>query len=579
MTDLNQLNLESLPNVDNRLIPQIKKYFERVMELHGKPLDYRIETIYNELINGDLKFLVGNNDKNSVDYSEDLKNSYGSYAGVYCHNGTLREHDGIATIIVNEDYVYKINEIFPDDVFHVISHEMEHYISNRFNNNEINVLTFDSIIGEPATEIGNLYNLLSGDEEKILEHIFQKDKKYRVAYEAGVKLLISCNHAAGHSIKEIVEANRNNDFDYFCSIIPEKYIKIISLLYDDFFEGKCIGEIGNQPARVFYDAIEQLKNHMWENYEEYPNMSETISNQMLSIFEGYESIIKEKETISELLGINVIFDIDDLDEETFEKIKNEFIAKFPNTTSDEVEYSIFFFFLRMYPQSIKGNAIMSLYSGYIKYIESLEATKNSEQGDTLVRNNFEEFLDLYKYKEGIPTTGRIVPKQEIIIRDTKTGKIKCFRNGFEILEDDRYSILLDEKDEKYGDFLNVIGKTIDEDEWKKIQELLLSQKRNEYVKQDEIVKQVEFFKKALKVYCGLQKEELTEKEQEFLELFYKIEFELGYEEDEIEEKSGMVALARNALSGINYASSTSVKKVDEKYENRTELSNKEGERI
>ena len=62
-------------------------------------------------------------------------------------------------------------------------------------------------------------------------------------------------------------------------------------------------------------------------------------------------------------------------------------------------------------------------------------------------------------------------------------------------------------------------------------------------------------------------------------MFYKIEFELGYEEDEIEEKSGMVALARNALSGINYASSTSVKKVDEKYENRTELSNKEGERI
>lgn len=307
MIDLNEIDLESLSNVDNRMIPQLKKYFSRVMKLHGDPLDYRIETIYNELLNGDLGILVVSKDKNSPDYYEDFP----KYAkGLFVTDAKLEGRIGdeivenVSRIFIDEHEldVERI-EKFSEYEDSTISHEMEHFISFRFNGQEQeNDLCDYSIIGEPATEIGNLYNMFDGDEEEIKKVILMEDDTIlHIGYLLRVRLLWAINEATGHNIMELIQANRNNDFRYFCSIIPEEYIEKISLLYEDFFEGKLIEEIGDQPARVLYDAIERLKDYMYDNPEIYPNLTDQTMDMIDSIFQGYEQITKSKVDIDEEL--------------------------------------------------------------------------------------------------------------------------------------------------------------------------------------------------------------------------------------------------------------------------------------
>lgn len=532
MVDLNEIDLESLPNVDSRLIPQLRRYFARVMELNGNPLDYRIEMIYNELINGKLNIIVGSIDKDSKDYCAYLQ---GCFAGMYFDHGLPSDIERKPTIVVSENELNTINQKYPDFEYRVISHEMEHHISYRFNGKERNTLTDYSIIGEPATEIGNLYNLLSGDEEKVIKKLFEHDKDFKVGYMAVVKLLVAINEASGHDLKDIIKANRNNDFEYFCSIIPKEYIEKISPLYDDFFEGKYIAEVGVQSARMLYNAIEQLKEYMYENLDLYPNLEQQTIDRIDSIFEGYEQTIGFKSEVSELLGQRAIYGIDYLDEFEMDWIKTELNSSFFEISGDEIEYSVFEELLKLNNHNAKVNVIMSEYSGYLKFVECIENVRQNVGQEFIVRDNFDRFLDEYDYNYGLPTRKIIPSNQEAVYRDSKTGEIKCFRNGNEV-KDCNFTVWLNENDEVYGEGIELSGKVMDEDEWKTVSELILSKGMGGYVESSRMFDKMGYFKEALNSYCFGEKEETSDEVQEFLNEFYNKEYEHTLL-DEVEQES------------------------------------------
>ncbi len=561
MIDLNGINLESLPNVDNRLIPQLKRYFSRVMKLDGNPLDYRIETMYEELMNGHLEILVASKDKNSPDYYEDFP----KYAiGLFLNKPTIEEKaegkitKDVSRVFIDEHQLDVENiERFLGYEDATISHEMEHLISYRFDGQEHeNNLCDYSIIGESATEIGNLYNLFDGDEGKIKDVILKEDDTVlHIGYLLRVRLLWAINEAAGHNIVELVSANRNNDFDYFCSIIPKKYIEKISLLYNDFFEGKCIPEIGEQPAKVLYDVIEQFKDYMYDNPKLYPNLTNQTIDMINSIFKGYEQITECRKEIGEQLGERCIYGIDYLEEEDFKNIISEIRAKFPQMSDEDIEYDIFAELLRQNPYDKKANVVMSCYSGYFKFLKSIEKVKeNIGQEDFFVSNNFENFLDEYMYRDGVPTRWRYIGlKQEAIYREPKTGKVKYFINSNEVLEDEHFPIILDENDDY------------------------------KYVPLQTILDKMKCFKEALRYYSFDKIEELSDEARVFLIPFYDDEEILSEKEYELDEERNVADIARNALmpklSELNFASYTSVNRADEEFKKRTELAKDEGERI
>lgn len=597
MIDLNEIDLEALPNVDNRLIPQVKQYFSRVMKLNGNPLDYRIETIYNELMSGDLEILVASKDKNSPDYYEEFP----KYAiGLFVNEPTMKERaegkitKDITRVFIDEHELDAENmERFPGYEDSILTHEMEHFISNRFDGRKHeNRLCDYSIIGESATEIGCLYSMFDGNEEKIKDVILQDDDTVlHIGYLLRVRLLWAINEAAGHSIVELIEANRNNDFEYFCSIMPEKDIDKISSLYDDFFEGKIIAEIGDQPARVLYDAIEQFKNYMYENEELYPYLTDQTIDMIDSIFKGYEPMLECKNAVDKQFDKRWIIKLTDLDEEELEDIVSEIRNDFPNVSNEEIEYDIFSQLLREKPHNEKMNAIMSCYTGYLKFLESMERVReNVGEEDFLVLDNFEEFLGEYTYKDGMPLRGRYLPlEQKVIARDHYTGRIRCFKNGNEMSEDDYFSVLLNEHDETYGDEIVLVGKVMDNEEWGKVSERILSNSMYEYAPASTMLEKMKHFKEALRYYSFREIEELSDEAQEFLNPFYENEARLNEEEYELDEayefdeEIKIADIARNALmsnsSELNFASYTSVNHADEEYKKRTEYSKDEGERI
>lgn len=590
MVDLNEIDLEGLPNVDNRLIPQLRKYFSRVMKLHGNPLDYRIQTIYNELKNGDLEILVSSKDSNSPDYYEEFPKEG---IGLFVNKPSKKEKvegkitKDVSRIFIDEsqidtEYISRFSGY--EDA--TISHEMEHFISDRFDGRDHeNDLCNYLIIGEPATEIGSLYNSFYGDEKKIKKTILEEDNRVLdIGYLLRVRFLWAINEATGHNIVDLIEANRNNDFDYFCSIIPETYIGKISLLYEDFFEGKCIDEIGNRPARVLYDAIEQLKNYMYDNLELYPNLTNQTIDMIDSIFEGYERIIEEKNDICQQLGERCIFNVRDIEEEELKEIVTKMCTKFPESSEDEMEYSIFGELLRQNPYDKKANVIMSCYSGYFKYLESIKKVReNIGQEDFIVRDNFEDFLYEYRYKDGFPTKETSALEQESIYRELETGRIKCFINGNEVSEDGYFSIFLEEDDEIYGNCIKLAGKVVNEDEWEKLSKLILSNGYYKYVPASTILDKMKDFKEALRCYSFDKKEKLSDEAYDFLDQFYYNEAILKEEEYASEEEIKVADIARNALmsksSELNFASYTSVNCADEEFKRRTEYSKDEGERI
>ncbi len=590
MVDLNEIDLESLPNVDNRLISQLREYFSRVMKLHGNPLDYRIQTIYNELKNGDLEMLVSSKDPNSPDYYEEFPKEA---IGLFVNKPTEKEKvegkitKDVSRIFIDESQLdVEYIKRFPGYEDSIISHEMEHLISCRFDGRDHeNDLCDYSIIGEAATEIGNLYNLFDGDEEKIKDVILKEDDTVlHIGYLLRVRLLWAINEATGHNIVDLIESNRNNDFDYFCSIIPKEYIEKISLLYDDFFEGKCIDEIGDQPARVLYDAIEQVKNYMYDNFELYPNLTNQTIDMIDSIFEGYERIIKERNEICQQLGERCIFNIRDIEEEELKEIVTKICTDFPEASEDEIEYSIFGELLRQTPYNRKANVIMSYYSGYFKYLESIEKVRgNIGQEDFIVRDNFEDFLDEYMYKDGLPAKGTRLLQQESIYREPETGRIKCFKNGNEVSEDGYFSIVLEEDDGIYGEWIELVGKVMNQEEWKKVSELILSKGYYKYVPASTILDKMKYLKEALKYYSLDEVEELSDEAYDFLYQFYNNEAILKEEENNSEKEIKVADIARNALmsksSEWNFASYTSVNCADEEFKRRTEYSKDEGERI
>lgn len=590
MIDLNEIDFKSLPNVDNRIIPQLRKYFSRVMKLHGNPLDYKVETIYNELVNGDLEILVSSKDKNSPNYYEDFpKEAIGLFVNKPTHKekaeGKITKD--VSRIFIDESQLdAEYIEKFPGYEDTTISHEMEHFISWRFDgqNHENNLCDY-SIIGEAATEIGSLYNLFDGDEEEIKKVSLMEDNTIlHIGYILRVRLLLAINEAAGHNIVELIEANRNNNFDYFCSIIPEEYIKKISLLYNDFFEGKCIAEIGDQPARVLYDAIEQLKNYMQDNSELYPNLTNQTIDMIDSIFNGYERITECRKDICEQLDERYILDINYMGEEDLKEIATKICTKFPEASDDEIEYGIFGELLRQNPYDKKVNAIMSCYSGYFKFLKNIEKVReNVGQEDFIVRDNLENFLDEYTYKEGLPTRGYTPLKQESIYREPKTGKIKCFINGNEVSDDGHFSVILKDDDEIYGECIELAGKVMDKDEWERVSKLILSKGLYEYVPTSTILDKMKYFNEALKYYGFNEREELSDKAHDFLNQFYCNEVMLDEEEYESDEEIKVADIVKNALmsksSESNFASYTSVKCADEEFKRRTEHAKDEGERI
>lgn len=591
MVDLNEIDLEGLPNVDNRLIPQLRKYFSRVMKLHGNPLDYKVEIIHDELINGDLEILVSSKDKNSPDYYEEFpKEAIGLFVNKpkwkEIVEGKIRKD--VSRIFIDEsqldaEYIKRFSG-YEDST---ISHEMEHFISDRFDGRDHeNDLCDYSIIGEPATEIGDLYNLFAGDEEKIKDVILKEDDTVlHIGYLLRIRLLWAINEAAGHNIVDLIEANRNNDFNYFCSIIPEKYIKKISKLYRDFFEGKCIDEIGYQPARVLYDAIESFKNYMYDNVELYPDLTNQTIDMIDSIFEGYERITQCRSDICEQLGKRCIFDIRGMEEEELKEIVTKMCILFPEISADEMEYYILGELLRQNPHDKKANVIMSYYSGYVKFLENIEKVReNIGKVDFIVRDNFEDFLDEYSYKDGLPTKeeSRIVI-QESIYREPETGRIKRFIDGNEVSEDRSFFISLKKTHEIYGYEIKLTGKVVDKDEWERISELIVSTGSYKYIPVSTMLKKMKDFKEALRCYRLNKIEELSDEANDFLDEFYYHEAMLKEEEYESDEEIEIIDIVRNALmsksSELNFASYTSVNCVDEEFVRRTEYLKDEGERI
>lgn len=593
--DLNKIDLEGLPNVDNRLIPLVRQYFSRVMKLNGNPLDYRIETIYNELMSGDLEILVSSKDKNSPDYYEEFP----QYArGLFVNEPTMKERaegkstKDITRIFIDEHELDAENmKRFSGYEDSRLCHEMEHFIAFRFDGRKReNRLCDYSIIGESATEIGCLYSMFDGNEEKIKDVILQDDDTVlHISYLLRVRLLWAINEAAGHSIVELIEANRNDDFDYFCSIMPKKDIDRISSLYDDFFEGRVIAEIGDQPARVLYDAIEQFKNYMYKNEELYPYLTDQTIDMIDSIFKGYDPMLECKNAVDEQLDERWIIKLRDFDEKELEEIVSEIKNDFPNVSDEEIEYDIFSQLLREHPHNEQSNVIMSCYTGYLKFLESMERVRqNVGDEEFLVLDNFEEFLGEYTYKDGMPLRGRYLPlEQKAIARDHDTGRIRCFKNGNEMSEDDYFYVLLKEHDEIYGDEIVLEGKVIDNEEWEKVSKKILSNSFDEYVPASMMLEKMKHFKEAIRYYSFGKIEELSDEAREFLTLFYENEARLNEEEYGVDEpyecEVKIADIARNALSSdfseSNFASYTSVSYADGEYEKRIEYSKDKGEKI
>ena len=73
MNDLTNLDLDSLNNIDPRLIPSLKNYFEKIKEKENSTsLDYTTDKFKEDLITGNLSFLICSTDKNSPIYREDF---------------------------------------------------------------------------------------------------------------------------------------------------------------------------------------------------------------------------------------------------------------------------------------------------------------------------------------------------------------------------------------------------------------------------------------------------------------------------------------------------------------------------
>ena len=567
--DLNKIDLENLTNVDKRLIPMVKKYFERIMQLDENPLDYRIETIYNELLSGNLRIIVGSDDQKSEDYNDNVT----KYCSGIFVNEDKEDDKTVSSVIINKRVLNYLDEIDDAEYMSVLSHEMEHFISFRFNNKENNTLINYSIIGEAATEIGNLYNLFNGDENKVKECIFDRDSKVGVAYRTSVILLSFCNKAKGNRIVDIINANRNNDMEFFDSIIPHHLIESLSMAYSNFFEGKKIDEIGDGSARVLYESVKALENYMSINYLEYPYMDEMDSIRLESIFYGYEDLLEEKQEVEFQLDNNLVYDLDSLTLEKLKYIEDELRIKFPDLTPEKIKYSILSSLLTENPNNVKLNSAMSVYSGYIMFLENVKICDEFDSNDVIIKDNLDDYINQYRYENGLLVKqDGIKPRQLIICRDRKKGIVRCFINGKEVSNDEYCGIIIEDDSGKNVKEYNLVGKSVDDDVWEEIQNAFFNQDYySDFVRKDEMMEKLESFDDGLYYYLDLLPAKKSQNNF-FIDHFELNEPEFDYIEDKIS------VLARNALDGENFATYESVEMADREYQKRIDKEEKdEGE--
>lgn len=576
MNDLTNLDLDSLNNIDPRLIPSLKNYFEKIKEKENSTsLDYTTDKFKEDLITGNLSFLICSTDKNSPIYREDFDKLA---AGMYI--------DRTKEILINIDNMDALNQI--------LSHESEHYITSNYNNGKS--LTSYSIIGEPATEIGAQFTM-SDNTEQVKEKLLEGD----CGYSQRVRFLLALNEATGNNIEDLINANRQNDLDFFLSLIPKKYLDSICSVEDHLFWGKYIKELDSTPAKLISITLNSFKDYIYDfdNSDYYPNMDDYLSSKIDSLLEGYEEVLEHDKDIENELFQNELFlgcmSLDFLDEETLNTIISRIKENYEASDLD-IEFKIYEAMLRSEPDNPKCNSILAAYTGYSRFQKYLDASMSIiGDNDFFIADSFDDFLEEVEYVEGLPY--KVVPNSKfkalnILYRDKETGIIRKIVNGKDVTDTNNIPIpyVYENSDSKeVEETLDIIGKKVDISDWKNYTEILSKNLLTDqkFINKDALINQITDFKVALDCYrTDLEyTQELSDEQSHYIDIFEDLAsktINLSLSENEIEFKSMIDNVKTSILQSdidtseiqdwMNKITRQELKKDKEKYKDDDELS-------
>ncbi|MCL2354657.1 MAG: hypothetical protein FWC68_02010 [Oscillospiraceae bacterium] len=475
MTDLREIDLSKLNNVDPRLIEAVKAYFEKIMEKQGNPLDYRVEEIAKALLSGTLEFLVVSTDPENTEY-------YSGFAqGEYKTVGQLERGD-INKIRILDECLDKISL-----AIRVVGHELEHFINTirekekKDEISEINDegdemnkyhdemdLWYNQVVNEAIAEIGTLYTVCDDKKQLVVDMLAGEIE----SYPSEIRFIVAMHEATGNDIEELIKARRELNKGYIDAFLPPEALHVINELREAIEEreaGYKSITASNYDIDLLYEYIQQLKKYMQEHPEIYkglidPDKRDLLFTNMDCILDGKQDSMHEyNKTKREINGY------------MSPEGSRRFLYKscLRAVKDSYTKFIVYQEILKKRPHDKRMNLITENYRGYVE-LEQLVKDSLEVVGDNscIMNNVLFDYLSKYSYTNGELARMNRSDKVEVIYRDGQTGKVRKVEDGIDVTDEDttRISNIYDyEQGANLIEKANIsVGQVISEKKWKKI---------------------------------------------------------------------------------------------------------------